>query len=311
MKHFVDIQRLREFDEDVGGGIMRRSNAGAFHIGDHIQITEKIDGANCSVRYNTETQQLDAFSRKTELNYSNTNRGFWNFSQTLDASKFAKYPNYIFFGEWLVRHSIAYDSEKYNHWYVYDVYDAQWENYLPQTTVKDLCDELGLEYVHVLYDGKFQGWDHVRTFLHAPGYGDSQEGVVVKRQGLLNSDDVESPANPSYIKIVNQEFTETKAHTPKEVDQQKEVARATAQEVMSQVVTEARVRKEIHKMVDEGLLPEEITPQDMKTIAQHLPKRIYDDCVKEEPEIVASAGELGGKVCNSIAMALAKKIILG
>ena len=309
MKHFVDIQRLREFDEDVGGGIMRRSNAGAFHIGDHIQITEKIDGTNDSVVYNSETQKLDAFSRKKELDFSNTNRGFWNYVQTLNPELFARYPDYIFFGEWLVQHSLAYNDDAWNRWYVYDIYDARNETYLPQTIVKQLCDEFGLEYIHVMYDGEFQGWDHVRQFMNSSRYGDSQEGVVVKNQDMLAF--VEDAAIPSYIKLVNQEFTETKAHSHKEVDPNKVAARANAQEVMSQVVTEARVRKEIHKMVDEGLLPEEITPQDMKTIAQYLPKRIYDDCVKEEPEIVASAGELGGKACSSIAMALAKTIILG
>lgn len=44
-------------------------------------------------------------------------------------------------------------------------------------------------------------------------------------------------------------------------------------------------------MIDEGILPEKIEPQNMKIVAQNLPKRIFEDCVKEENELVVEAGE--------------------
>lgn len=64
-------------------------------------------------------------------------------------------------------------------------------------------------------------------------------------------------------------------------------------------------------MRDEGIVPEKITPQDMKLVAQNLPKRIYEDCLKEERELVVSVGEYFGKMCGSKAMGFAKEIILG
>ena len=64
-------------------------------------------------------------------------------------------------------------------------------------------------------------------------------------------------------------------------------------------------------MRDEGILPEKIEPQDMKIVAQNLPKRIYEDCVKEENELVIEAGEFFGKMCGSKAMSFAKEIIFG
>lgn len=77
------------------------------------------------------------------------------------------------------------------------------------------------------------------------------------------------------------------------------------------VVTKRRVEKEIYKMRDEGIVPEKISPSDMKIVAQNLPKRIYKDCLKEERELVESAGEYFGKMCSSKAMCFAREIILG
>ena len=51
MKHFVDIEVLREKDEDLGGGLIKKGNAQAFNVGDVISITEKIDGSNASIEY--------------------------------------------------------------------------------------------------------------------------------------------------------------------------------------------------------------------------------------------------------------------
>lgn len=49
---------------------------------------------------------------------------------------------------------------------------------------------------------------------------------------------------------------------------------------------------------------------DEQLIPQNLPKRIYDDCMKEEPEMVAMAGEFFGKLCGNTAMRLARNIVL-
>ena len=45
----------------------------------------------------------------------------------------------------------------------------------------------------------------------------------------------------------------------------------------------------------------------MKIIAQNLPKRVYEDCVKEELSILQKAGEFGGKLCNKVTMEIIKK----
>jgi hypothetical protein len=68
------------------------------------------------------------------------------------------------------------------------------------------------------------------------------------------------------------------------------------------IVTEARVMKIFHKLVDEGTIPEKFELKDMKTVASNLPRRVYEDCVKEEMPILQKAGEYAGKLCNKVTM---------
>lgn len=301
----MDISRIKEDTE------LTVANTGGFEVGDHIVIQEKIDGSNAALVYDLENNKLVAFSRKKELNYDNTLNGFWNWVQTLNIEPFRKYPDYVFFGEWLVKHTIKYIQEAYSKFYFYDVYDKENECYLPQSEVKRLSEELNLNYVKTFYDGDFISWEHCKSFAGQSDIAvDTGEGVVVKNQSKLNNP---NSRTPFVLKIVVDKFSEIKKdnHRQKVEDPQKLQARAKASDIVDQIVTRNRVQKEIYKMIDEGILPEKIEPQDMKIVAQNLPKRIYDDCVKEEEESVMACGEYFGKMCGSTVMKHAKSIILG
>ena len=89
-KRYVDIERLKE------------KFATAFTAGEHITITEKIDGANASIAVG-EDGKLIAFSRRNQLTPESTLQGFYEFVQTLDSSIISCVlgTRYIFFGEWL------------------------------------------------------------------------------------------------------------------------------------------------------------------------------------------------------------------
>ena len=103
----MDISRIKEDTE------LTVANTGGFHVGDHIVIQEKVDGSNSAIAYDKETNKLVAFSRKKTLDYDNTLNGFWNWVQTLAVEPFSKYPNYVFFGEWLTSHTIKYIQDAY------------------------------------------------------------------------------------------------------------------------------------------------------------------------------------------------------
>ncbi|MBP5784803.1 MAG: hypothetical protein J6W16_04385, partial [Methanobrevibacter sp.] len=90
-----------------------------------------------------------------------------------------------------------------------------------------------------------------------------------------------------------------------------EAAKAEASKLASSVVTEARVRKLILKLIDEGKLPAELKPKDMGAMMKLLPKLCFDDCLKEEMETVKLLGEYAGKFIATETAKQARKIVIG
>lgn len=305
MKHYMDIVRIREEDTEF-----YTSNVEGFKVGDHVIIQEKVDGANASIRYDRERKELVAFSRKNELTFDKTLNGFWNYVQSLPVDEYADTENYVIFGEWLLKNAIKYQKDAYNKWYVYDIFDTETGCYLPQADVKEFCKKHNLIYIKTFYDGPFISWNHCRSFVGKSDIALGQgEGVVIKNQTRLNSTDDHLPF---VLKLVGDHFAEIKKanHREKVLDPMKLEEKARAQEIVDQIVTHRRVEKELFKMRDEGILPNKLTPQDMSLVARNLPKRIYEDCLKEEPEMVAAAGGYFGKLCGASAMKLARDIVM-
>lgn len=90
-------------------------------------------------------------------------------------------------------------------------------------------------------------------------------------------------------------------------DPHKVKEREQAAEYMRLIVTEARVMKIFHKLVDEGILPRKIQKEHLQLIYKNLPKCVYEDCVKEEPEIVQKADKYAGKLCTNITIDIFRK----
>lgn len=315
-KKFVDIEQLREADIDLGNGVVRRANCLAFEPGDEIQVTEKVDGTNASIAWNADTGELESFSRTSLLTGGDNDlRGFKSFVDTrlreriLSLGFADELADVTVFGEWLVSHSVKYDADAYNRWYVYSAFDRRARRWLPQSEVKAICSKYGFEYVHVLYEGPFVSWDHCRTFMRKPGYGDSQEGVVVRNQSKLSRDDIRFP---KVIKLVNEEFIESHIKKPKAPpDPEKLAAEAAAREVIASVVTESRVKKIVLKCVDGGIVPKELEPKHIGALMKVVPKAVYDDLLKEEPEAMTAAGEWASRLVGPAAAQVVRRLVLG
>lgn len=65
----------------------------------------------------------------------------------------------------------------------------------------------------------------------------------------------------------------------------------------------------LNKFVDEGVLPENWEAKEMSIIAKNIAKAVYEDCIKEEPDTVKQINDFG-KTANSIAMRIARKILV-
>ena len=297
MKKYKDIERLKD------------KYAPAFKAGEHVTITEKIDGANASIVVN-EDGTLTACSRRNELDQNNTLQGFYDFVQTLDASivSAALTSRYILFGEWLVKHTIRYPEDKMKQFYVFDVYDTETEQYMPWDFTKQIAEFIGLKTVPLFYDGPFISWEHIYSFVGKTEMGGEPtgEGVVIKSQDRLDN---KFSGTPEYVKIVAKEFSEVHQSKPqKEIDPAKVAAKQAAEDLAATIVTARRVEKSIQKLVEDGIVPEDWDEKSLGVIAKHLPRAVYNDCVKEEPETVAQI-ENFGKICGSLTMKLAREAV--
>lgn len=293
---FIDIERIR--DDNVSG----------FEKGDHICIQEKIDGANAAVRYDPETDSVIAQSRRNILDSKNDLRGFLQWSQTLDKELLRSVlgEDLIAYCEWLVPHTVRYPEECYDRAYFYDVYDTASQEYLPQDKAKEIFAQLGFTYVPVFYEGEFVSWEHCMGFVGRTALGGEYgEGIVVKNQTKLNDPD---ESRPFYVKIVDEKFKETKSVRVRLTDSERLRTMAEDKALAETIVTEARVVKLLHKFVDDGILPENWGAAEMPVISKNLTKAVYEDCIKEEPDIAAQINNFG-KVANGIAMRIARRIM--
>jgi hypothetical protein len=293
----MDIQAFREKYSD------------GFNKGDHIIIQEKIDGANSSFQYDDETNSIKAFSRKQELGLGNNLRGFWEWTQQkLDLQDYKDFGHIRVFGEWLVSHSVPYPQDKYQKFYCYDLFDTETQTYYPQCVVKTICKKNNLIYVPVFYDGVFQSWEHCLSFVGQTELeGKYGEGIVIKNMTRLND-----PNNrlPFYTKIVGEKFQEkAERKIKKPLDPDVLALREYNTSLVESIVTEARVNKILHKLVDEDILREDWDEHDMSIIAKNINSAIYYDCVKEENDIVLEVGEQFGKIASSITMRIVRDIL--
>ena len=280
-----------------------------FEVGDHIVIQTKVDGANAAIRYDPETDSIVAQSRKNILDTHNTLRGFYEFTQLLNKDEVKKYltDHSILYGEWLVKHSVSYPQEAYNKFYVYDIYNTVTGEWLPQHIVEATAKALNLPYVTTWYNGEFISWEHCKSFLPNSAYGEvEQEGIVIKNETKLNSLDNHEPF---YVKIVNTRFKEKMERKEKKSQSPEQIAFEEEENNKTKtIVTPARVEKLLNKLVDEGIIPENWGAMHMSIIARNIPKNVVQDCIKEEPEIVATIDNFG-KRANSITMKIVKDIL--
>ena len=202
-------------------------------------------------------------------------------------------------------HTIVYPDDKYQNAYFYDVWDTEAEKYLEQDKVEDIVNRLGLIYVPIFYKGEFESWEHLKQFVGRTDLGgESGEGIVVKNMTRLNDPNTRLPF---YTKIVTDKFAEKMS--VRKFDEGKLEKRAKLQAIVESIVTEARVTKLVHKMVDEGIIPENWDEHDMAVIARNIGKEVYYDCVKEEPETVEQVGELFGKLASGTAMKIVRGML--
>jgi len=261
-----------------------------------IVIQEKIDGANAS--FQRVGDEILAFSRNNQLGRDNKNlRGFYEWTQTLNVNEMSE--GFVHFGEWTARHKIDY-GENANKFYLFDVYEINNNKYHDFDVVEDVAVLLAINLVPVFYKGEFQSLEHIQSFVGKSVLGDIGEGVVVKNYKYTTKF-----GEQVFTKFVSDHFAEImkikKHNASKNSD--------PLQQFINSTLTEARVSKLIHKLVDEGVLQEDYAIEDMGAILKGLGSSVFDDIIKEELDELLKLvkGKVGRAVPNIVKSILAEE----
>lgn len=257
--------------------------------GDYITITEKIDGANASFRLDEDSPLgVSCYSRNQLLSETQRLNGFYDWViENIVPIKDKLNPNYIYYGEYLIQHKVLYKPEYYKNFYMFSVWDTslELEQYLSDDVVKSEANRLGLKTPEYFYEGEYISFEHITSFIGKSNMTlepNTGEGVVVKNVNYFDKYN-----RQMFVKLVSEKFAEVqKQKLPKNPNTNNKF-----KELVMSVLTKPRVEKILFKLVDDGVLKEDYTIEDMGLILKSLGNKPYEDIMKEESELFSEYDE--------------------
>lgn len=268
--------------------IPRKERVRMHYVGDIIEVTEKLDGANASIKM--ENGVIKKFSRNMEVTIDNDLRGFYRWVDDNIDINLMPDDRYIIFGEWLVSHRIKYKEEFLNEFYAFDVYDCITEKYLSRTDAYDIIDNLGLRRPKVLFYGGFISYPELEKLVGVTEFGiDGGEGIVIR-----------SLTRRTISKWVRPDLREIKDIKMDRLDP------SEVNLYLQNVLTIERVRKILCKGFDEGIY-KDFNASSYGDIIRYTTKESLIDILEEENEGF-DISLLKGRI-NKIVPGIVKKII--
>lgn len=255
--------------------------------GDHVVITEKIDGANASFQKPGEGV-FHRYSRLEELNPGKTLSGFYDaIERALEGKELN--PNYRYYGEWLSNHKVIYEEADKKQFYLYDVQDVASGEYLSHELVMQMAKELGLRHAPVLFNGILEGTpDAIEAFVQSfvgktkmnAMLSHKKRGLIPMGEGIVVRTYNRKRPNGKRIitKIVVDELAESRFNR-----EHKEPKNVSETEYAVAHMTENRIEKMLMKLVDEGVLPEGWKLAEAKAKITYLVERVVKDVLDEHP----------------------------
>lgn len=260
--------------------------------GDKIIITEKLDGANASIRHFDNT--IHAYSRKQKVTPENNLRGFWEFSQKHE-TLFRQLPeNLILFGEWLIPHSIAYHQDAYQKFYLFDVFDTDTQTYLGINAAQSYKETLfhnvpDIQTVPIL-DHRSDVTEENMIEIASSYFDQSALSATRKMEGVIFTDltqmqrvDSHDSQGPIRVKIVDLAFKEHKRQHLKRdhvlSPEQQELA-----EYIASYITTARIQKRVFDLQDNGKIQKLNATAFKDGTNRIIAQTVLDDAISETPE---------------------------
>lgn len=232
-----------------------------------IVIEEKIDGANAS--FKLENGELLAFSRNTQLDAENNLRGFYQWVQE-NIDKDLLNNGVTYYGEWTAPHKMNY-GENHHKFYLFDALSVDGE-FAKRSILEEVAKEFGIEIAPLFYQGEFISQEQINSYIGKSSLGEVGEGVVIKLDKEIHEDD------RVVLKFVSDYFKESKFVAKKNPVN----SGCALTDFVDATLTDARVSKMLHKLVDEGKLEEDYSIQDMGVILKNLGGSLFEDIINEE-----------------------------
>lgn len=272
-----------------------------------VHIEEKIDGANTSI-WLDKHGEITCGSRNREL--TEGFNGFVEWVRNSEAVRnfFVENPTLRLYGEWLVRHTLAYKETNYKKFYLFDMSKVsegeEVEEFLDRGTVRFVGMKYGFNMP--FYHGAFTNVD-IETLMLLVGkseLGDVGEGIVIKNETFRDKF-----GSHNYAKIVSESFKEDNGVTfggnNKHSDTYNEMY------IVNKCMTLARIEKVMNKI--QPLIEERL---DLKHIPRVTNTAYHDMLTEEIWEIqgkVSGAVDFGvlKRVANKKAIQICKDIITG
>lgn len=208
-------------------------------------IFPKLDGTNASVW--NEGGKLQAGSRNRHLTYDDDNAGFYKYATTTPnlIGLVQAFPNWTFYGEWLVPHSLkTYREDAWRKFYIFDVvkedgtfihYDeylpilkGHGVDFIPATSV--ITNPTYEQLVKATEDNKF-------LLKENSGHG---EGIVIKQYNFTNRF-----GNTVWAKLITNTFKDKHVQ---EMGGNVVVTKMVEEEIADKYVTEHLVKKVLAKL---------------------------------------------------------------
>ena len=260
---------------------------GVFATGD-VVIQEKADGGNfrfthernLDEEYHTDSRDIVFGSRNVE--YKNLRDESKQFERPMeyvreivDEQRLLDVQDEFggaltFFGEAMVPHTLEYDWENAPGFVGFDIWHEDDGYWLSHTEMERAFEELGLSTVPVIDIVSAEAWDEYDVEVPESAYGSVEaEGLTFKNY-----------ETQTFSKFVRDDFKEKNKKT---FGSSKNQQASGAEKLSYQRITNARIEKQIHKMIDEGpwdsLKMEMMQPTDNH---EGLPQAVIRDMAEEE-----------------------------
>lgn len=284
---FIKYPKIKRLgDEDTDGILM----------GDVI-VQEKVDGANTSIWFQDGEIKCGSRTRILEQGFN----GFvdWAKAHKGIAQYLQENPKHRLYGEWLVRHTIAYNETAYKQFYLFDILiepdvidvpTASEETSMmkqkesEEQQARDIvrqCQWMELDQVYAVADKYVIATpalfakladptpDDVQQYVGQTALGDKGEGIVIKNSAFINK-----WGDRMCAKVVTQEFKEDNGIVFGGNNKHSETY--VEMKMVNEFMTMARIQKIMHKLEPtiEGRLGVEHTGRIIQTA--------YHDMFEEE-----------------------------